>query len=202
MSKRLACLATLLAVAAATTVLAQQQERAPRGSAATSIGGKSVAVDYGRPALKGRTLETLMKDLPADRMWRAGEQQVTTVAFAGDVMVGGTKVPAGKYSVYVHAGEGNKWDLVLNKDLGVPLGQIWAGAPDSMKNEPWPHYTNYSKEIADKELARIPLKAGKAGAPADLFTISFAPSGTGSTMTLAWGDQVWTADVTPAAQPR
>jgi hypothetical protein len=202
MSKRSACLATLLAVAAATTVLAQQQERAPRGSAATSIGGKSVAVDYGRPALKGRSLETLMKDLPADRMWRAGEQQVTTVAFAGDVMIGGTRVPAGKYSVYVHAGEGNKWDLVLNKDLGVPLGKIWAGAPDAMKNEPWPYLQDYTGKIGAQEVARVPLKAGKPGTAADLFTISFAPAGTGSTMTLAWGDQVWTTEVTPAAQPR
>jgi hypothetical protein len=197
MSKRSACLATLLAVTVATTALAQQQ-RAPRGSATASVGGKSVAVDYGRPALKGRTLETLMKDLPADRIWRAGEQQVTTVAFEGDVTVGGTKVPAGKYSLYVHAGEGARWDLVLNKDLGVPLGQIWAQAPEAMKNEPWPHYTNYSAEIRDKELARIPLTAAKPAAPADLFTIAFAPSGKGSTMTLAWGDQAWSTEVQPA----
>jgi hypothetical protein len=198
MSKRLACLASLLAFGVATTALAQQQERAPRGAASASISGKSVAVDYGRPALKGRSLDTLLKDLPADRIWRAGEQQVTTVNFAGDVLVGGTKVPAGKYSVYVHAGEANKWSLVLNKDLGVPLGKIWAAAPDSMKNEPWPHYTDYTASIAGQELARVPLKAAAAGAPVDLFTISFAPAGAGQTMTLAWGTQAWTTDVQAA----
>jgi len=198
MSKRLTCLGTLLTIAVATTALAQQPQRAARGEATTSIGGKSVAVDYGRPALKGRALDTLLKDLPADRIWRAGEQQVTTVNFAGDVTVGGTKVPAGKYSVYVHAGEGNKWSLVLNKDLGVPLGKIWAAAPDNMKNEPWPHYTDYSATIANQEVARIPLKAATPGTPADLFTISFAPSGAGQTMTLAWGTQAWTTDVQPA----
>jgi hypothetical protein len=199
MSKRLACVATVLAAAVAATALAQEEKRQPRGSATTSVGGKSVAVDYGRPALKKRTLETLMKDLPADRIWRAGEQQVTTVSFAGDVTVGGTKVPAGKYSVYVHAGAGNKWDLVLNKDMGIALGKIWSGAPENMKNEPWPHYTDYTATIAAKEVARIPMQAGKAGAPVDIFTISFAPSGTGSTMTLAWGDQVWTTEVKPAS---
>lgn len=198
MSKRLACLATLLTVTVATTALAQQPQRAPRGAATASVDGKSVAVDYGRPALKGRSLETLMKDLPADRMWRAGEQQVTTVSFAGDVMVGGTKVPAGKYSVYVHAGEGSKWSLVLNKDPGIALGKIWAAAPESMKNEPWPHYTDYTATIANQEVARIPLTAAKPAAAADLFTISFAPKGAGQTMTLAWGDQAWSTDVTPA----
>jgi hypothetical protein len=181
MSKRLASLATLLTVAVATTALAQQQP-APRG----------------HPALNGRSLDTLMKDLPKDRIWRAGSEQVTTVNFPGDVMVGGTKVPAGKYSVYVHAGEGNKWSLVLNKDLGVPLGKIWAAAPENLKNEPWPHYTDYTASIANQELARIPLKAAAPGAAVDRFTISFAPAGAGQTMTLAWGTQAWTTEVTPA----
>jgi hypothetical protein len=197
MSKRLASLATLLTVAVATTALAQQQP-APRGQATAVIGGKSVAVDYGRPALKSRTLDVLMKDLPKDRIWRAGENQVTTVNFPGDVVVGGTKVPAGKYSVYVHAGEGNKWSLVLNKDLGIALGKIWAAAPENVKNEPWPHYTDYTASIANQEVARIPLTAATPAAPADLFTISFAPAGAGQTMTLAWGTQAWTTDVQPA----
>ena len=198
MSKRLTCLATVLAVAVATTALAQQQERAPRGAATATVGGKSVAVDYGRPALKGRALDSLMKELPKDRIWRAGEQQVTTVNFAGDVLVGGTKVPAGKYSVYVHAGEGDKWSLVLNKDQGVPLGKIWAAAPENLKNEPWPHYTDYTASIGSQEVARIPLAAAKPAAPVDLFTISFTPAGAGQTMTLAWGNQAWTTDVQPA----
>lgn len=198
MSKRLACLATLLAASVATTALAQN----PRGAAEANVAGKKLAVDYGRPALKGRALDVLLKDLPADRMWRAGENQVTTMSLEGDVMIGGKKVPAGKYSVYVHAGDANTWELVLNKDLGVPLGKIWAQAPENMKNEPWPYLGDYTKAIASQEVARIPLKAAKAAAPADLFTISFAPAGAGSTLTLAWGTQAWSADVMPAAQPR
>ena len=44
-----------------------------------------------------------MKQLPADRIWRAGENQVTTFTTEADVTIGGKTVPAGKYSVYVHA---------------------------------------------------------------------------------------------------
>jgi DUF2911 family protein len=193
MSKRLACLATVLAFAAVSAFAAN-----PRGAATASVGGKKVAVDYGRPALNGRSLDALLKDLPADRIWRAGENQVTTISLEGDSMIGGKKVPAGKYSVYVHAGEGKAWDLVLNRDLGVPLGKIYAKASDAMKNEPWPHYTAYTAEIGSQEVARIPMTPAKAAAPADMFTISFAPSAAGQTMTLAWADKAWSTEVTPA----
>ena len=200
MAKTAVVAVATLALAAA--ALAQQQERQPRGSAAAAVGGKKVSIDYGRPALKGRSLDELLKQLPPDRIWRAGENQVTTLTTEGAISVGGTTVPAGKYSVYVHAGEGNAWALVLNKDPGVPLGKIYDKAPDNMKNEPWPHLDDYTKAIASQEVARVPLKAAQVAAPTDLFTITLTPAGKGSTLTLAWGTQAWSADVTPAAQPR
>ncbi len=181
-------------LAAATWAVAEN----PRGAAATTIDGKKLTVDYGRPALKGRVLEDLMKQLPADRIWRAGENQVSTLTAEGDVLVGGQKLPAGKYSLYVRAGEGNDWSLVLNKDLGVPLGQVWAQAPEKVKNEPWPHMMDYTKAIADKEVVRAKMAAAKAATPAELFTISLAPKGTGAELTLAWGAQAWSVDIQPA----
>src|SRR5512139_751284 len=113
MKLRTVSLVALASLAVAASALAQN----PRGSAAAQVGGKKVTIDYGRPALKGRSLDELLKQLPADRMWRAGENQVSTLTTEGDLMIGGTKVAAGKYSLYVHAGEGNAWSLVLNKDL-------------------------------------------------------------------------------------
>ncbi len=193
MFKRLACLAAVLAFAASSAFAEN-----PRGTASATVGGKKLAVDYGRPVLKGRSLDVLMKDLPADRMWRAGENQVSTISLEGDAMIGGKKIPAGKYSVYVNAAEGKEWQLVLNRDLGVPLGKIYAQASENMKNEPWPHITDYTAAIGSQEVARIPMSAGKASAPVEMFTISFAPSGAGQTMTLAWADQVWSTEVTPA----
>jgi hypothetical protein len=193
MSKRLACLAAVLAFAAS-AAFAQN----PRGAASATVGGKKLAVDYGRPVLKGRSLDALMKDLPADRIWRAGENQVSTISLEGDATIGGKKIPAGKYSVYVHAGENNQWQLVLNRDLGVPLGKIYAQASEKMKNEPWPRLGDYTASVGSQEVARIPLTAAKVAAPADMFTISFAPSAAGQTMTLAWADQAWSTEVTPA----
>jgi hypothetical protein len=194
MKMRFAAPAVTALFLAASTVSAQN----PRGAAVTAIAGKKVAIDYGRPALKGRDLVQLLKQLPADHMWRAGENQVTTFTTETALMIGGKKVPAGKYSLYVHAGEKGAWALALNRDLGQPLGKIWPQAPDNLKNEPWPHLDDYQKAIGATEVVRAKMKPSKAGAPADLFTMSFAPKGKGADLTLAWGNEAWSLDVLPA----
>ena len=194
MKTRLATLATLTALPLAGALWAQT----PRGSAATTVGGKKVTVDYGRPALKGRTIDALLKQLPPERIWRAGDSEVTTFSTEGDVQVSGTPVKAGRYSLYVHAPESGRWALVLNSDLGQPLGDIWKEAPENLKKAPYPYLGNYDEKIRAKEVARVELLHGQAAAPAESFTISFAPKGAGATMTLAWGDQVWETEVTSA----
>ena len=192
MSKRLSCLAAVLAVAVAPRP--SRRSRAPRAATASdSVGGKKVAVDYGRPALKGRTLDELLTKLPADRMWRAGENQVTTLTTDGDVMIGGKKVPAGKYSRLRPRPARATGRSCSTPTWASPLGKICAAAPDEHEERAVaaPRRTT-RRTIGGQEVARVPLKAVKAAAPADLFTISFAPSGARSTMTLAWGDQAWT----------
>jgi hypothetical protein len=184
----------VVALALASTGFAQDS----RGAATATIGGEKVEIDYGQPQLKGRDLSELMKQLPPDRIWRAGVNQVSTLTAGADLVIGGTKVPAGKYSVYVHAGEAGGWSFILNKDLGVPLGKIWDGAPDNMKNEPWPHLGDYTEAIKDQEVVRAEMKPVKVAAAADLFTMSFAPKGDGADLTLAWGDQAWMVGVQPA----
>jgi hypothetical protein len=194
MKMRLATFATLATLGLAGPLLAQT----PRGAALTALGDKKIAVDYGRPALKGRAIDALLKQLPPDRMWRAGENEVSTFSTEADLRVGGKAVKAGKYSLYVHVPASGKWALVLNSDLGQPLGSIWKEAPENLKNMPYPYLDGYEQKIKAKEVLRVELKPGKSAAPAENFTISFAPEGNGSTMTLAWGDQVWSTQITPA----
>jgi hypothetical protein len=194
MKTRHVTLATVAAFGVAGTLWAQT----PRGSASATVAGKKVTVDYGRPALKGRTIDALLKQLPPEKMWRAGDSEVTTFSTEGDVTVGGQKVKAGKYSVYVHAPEFGQWALVLNSDLGQPLGDIWKEAPESLKSAPYPYLGNYEEKIKAKEVARVPLQKAAAPAPAESFTISFAPKGAGSTMTLAWGTEAWSTEIAPA----
>lgn len=181
--------------AAAAVAFAQGQ--ADRGKAEATIHGKQVVIDYGRPQLKGRSLSDLTAQLPEDRMWRAGMNQVTTLETETDLVVGGNKVPAGKYSVYVHAPENGEWSLVLNSVLGQPLGKVWAQAPENLAKEPWPHF-NYSEEIGAKEVARAPMKPGQTTPPVETFTIDLKPSGDGAAVKMSWGEKTWSVDLVPA----
>ncbi len=186
-------LMAVVAVALAVPGLAQEGKR---GKASADVGGKQVTIDYGRPVLKGRPLGDLLAQLPADRMWRAGAEQVTTLHAEGDVVIGGHTVPAGKYSLYLHAPETGDYALAINKDPGIALGKIWDKAPENLKNELWPQMS-YAP-IKNLELARVKLANAAPSAPVDQFTIALTPSKEGARLSLTWGDKGWSVDVKAA----
>jgi len=188
-------LSTVAMIAALATPMAFATER---GTASGTIGGKKVTIDYGRPALKGRTLAEMMKQLPEDRIWRAGDDQVTTITTETDLTIGGKKLAAGKYSMYVHLGTDGSRSLVINSDLGIPLIKLWDKAPANMANEPWPRLDGYQKNVADKERVRATMKNEAVTAPVDVFTIALDPVKDGATLKLAWGEESWSIDVKAA----
>ncbi len=189
--------ATMAAALALSTAAFAQDAPAPRETVSASVGGKKLSIEYGRPSLKGRTLDSLIAQLPEDRIWRAGVDQVTTLTSEGAVTIGGKKLPAGKYSVYVQAPAQGDWSLVLNTDPGIALIKLWDKAPANLANAPWPHLEGYSNILAN-EVARAAMKAGTTTPAAELFTIKLAPAGVGATMTMAWGDKSWSLDLAAA----
>jgi len=199
-------LVSSLAVAVSLTSLIYAQQKAARGTAEGSIGSTKVTVDYGRAELKGRTLESLIAQLPQDRVWRAGVNEVTTLTATGPFTLGGKKVPAGKYSVYVFAPATGDWALILNSDPGIELGALGKllgfNPPEAASKLLWPHLEGYAPNpakniagIADKEVARGTMKSGAASPVVDPFTISLKPAGGALTLTLAWGDKSWSVDL-------
>jgi hypothetical protein len=169
-----------------------------RGTATATVNGKTITIDYGRPTLHGRALGDLLKQLSEDRVWRSGDDQVTTLTTETDLSIGGKTVKAGKYSVYVYLPTDGSRSLILNTDLGQPLGKIFAGASEAMKNEPWPYIGNYQKSIADKEVVRAPMKKEVVASPVDIFTVDLAPSKDGADLKLSWGDESWSIDLKAA----
>jgi len=185
--------AAILAVSSSLALAASE-----RGAASVTLNGKKVSIDYGRPALKGRALGDLIKQLSEDRVWRSGDDQVTTLTTETDLVVGGKTVKAGKYSVYVHLPVDGSRNLILNTDLGQPLVTIFAAAPDNLKQAPWPYIGNYQAKIGAKEVVRAPMRKEMVKAPVDVFTIDMTPAGAGATLKLSWGDESWSLDLKAA----
>ena len=165
--------------------------------AKTTIGGKRVSIEYGRPNLHGRSLADLMKQLPDDRMWRAGSGPVTIFSTEADLLMGGKKIPAGNYALYMYCPESGDYALALNSDLGAPFDGPLPKADPGRANRPYPHYADYTFAIGSTEVARVPLK--KMSMPkSEVLMYGFEVSGKGVVLTIRWGEQAWTVDVRPA----
>lgn len=154
-------LAALLALAG--TAAAQ---RNPRGKAKLDLEGKTITIDYGRPALHGRTVEEMLSKLPEGEVWRLGADTSTTFTASGDLMFGDAKVPKGVYSLWARKEAGDTWKLVFNSQHGQ-----WG--------------TEHNPKL---DVVEVPLKGSKAADPPDEVTISLDKAKTGGMIAIEWGD--------------
>ena len=165
----------LALIAAAVFVHAQQDKSKCPSPPATAkcelAGGKSVTIDYSSPRKKGRTI--FQDVVKYGEIWRTGANEATTFVTTSDLMVGGTHVPAGSYTIFTVPNK-DKWTLVISKKTGE-----WG--------------TDYPGEKED--LARIDMKAGTSSTPVENFTISFDKGAKGCTLKLAWDTTAASVDM-------
>src|SRR5271168_3686784 len=102
------CLALILAAAAVMPAMAQQKRTSPHETLSAVIGdrvtGTRVTLTYGRPYTadpKTGVARTIWGDLvPWDRAWRLGADEATLLVLQNQMVIGGTPVPAGAYTLY------------------------------------------------------------------------------------------------------
>src|SRR6185503_15232723 len=87
----------------------------PPGTAEVSLKGKTITIDYSRPSMRGRKI--MGELVPYDKVWRTGANEATTLTTPVDLNIGGTKVPAGKYTLWTLPSAGT-WKLIINKQTG------------------------------------------------------------------------------------
>ena len=87
-----------------------------------TVGSKSIKVQYGSPAVKGRTL---WGDLvPYNVVWRTGANEATFIDVPQDITVEGKPLAAGKYSLFTIPKESGKWTVILNSDWNLEHGHF------------------------------------------------------------------------------
>jgi hypothetical protein len=99
--------------------------KSPKATVTQRIGvDTDIVIDYSRPAVKDRKIwgelipyglnpgnqYSKNKDFP----WRAGANENTTISFNKDLMIEGSKLPAGKYSIHMVPGE-KEFKIMFNK---------------------------------------------------------------------------------------
>src|SRR5580658_3786642 len=152
------------------TIFAACQGGKPSPAASASCdlgGGKTVKTDYSSPRLKGRKM--VGGEDPYGKVWRNGANEATTFVTSSDIVVGGTNVPAGSYTLFVFP-TAEKWTLIVNKKTTNAGKPIW-GIPYTYESD---------------ELGRIDMKMSTPPSPVENFTIAYDKTPTGCTLREDW----------------
>ena len=160
-------IATAIVALAATTAAAQKVVATKMGGGGSAhdtvewtVQGAKITITYGRPNLKGRSLDTLA---PAGKVWRTGADAATTLTTDKGLMFGSLMVPAGTYTLYTVPGA-TTWKLVVSKQTGQ-----WG--------------TQYSEA---QDLGRVDANVTIAGTPTELLTLSIIDTPAGASFVMEW----------------
>lgn len=148
----------------------------PADSASARVGAATVSIRYSRPALRGRSAVggTLV---PYGQVWRTGANAATTLTTDRDLDVGGTIVPAGRYTLWTLP-TASGWQLIVSRLTTQPNGQpLWGTMYD-----------------ASQDLARIRMTVSRSAEKLERFRITLD----GGQLRLAWENTVATVPVIPA----
>jgi hypothetical protein len=159
-------LVTRLPMTDLTTVamMAPIPQLSPRDTIRTSIGGANFTITYSRPMKRGRIL--FSETVPWGEVWRTGANEATHFHTDKDLVIGGTDVPAGTYTLWtIPRPEG--WTLIINKQTGQ-WGTIYDPAQD---------------------LARISMRDEAPASLEEQFTITLEPQEAGAVLRLRWDDR-------------
>lgn len=125
-----------------------------------------IRVLYSRPQKKDRDIFGSLEKFGTT--WRLGANESTEIQFFRDVEIGGSTIPAGRYTIYATLGE-NEWAIRVNKAV-----------------DGWGAYA-YN---ADMDIASVKVPVEKTEDTIEAFSIVFAEAEGGATMIMGWDDTI------------
>ena len=149
----------------------------PLDSLHVTIAGATIAIEYSRPAMRGRTIFGGAV-VPWDHVWRTGANFATRLTTSDDLVMGGQTIPKGSYTVWTLPAPAG-WKLILNRQTKAPC----EAAACALPTRAWLWGTDYA---ADSDLARVDLKVEPLPRPVERFTIAVEPRGNGGVLQLEW----------------
>jgi hypothetical protein len=120
--KRMKFIHTAALAAALSASIAGAQE--VRGEAKTTVAGKAVTIEYGRPSLAGRDM---LGQAKVGTPWRMGSGSPTSLKTDADLAFGSVALPKGSYLLTAVKDEKGAWTVIASnpdskaKAIEVPL---------------------------------------------------------------------------------
>lgn len=159
-----------LFVAVSINAQEKRQRVSPHETVSATIDGNQISVTYGRPYTKdpksGEKRKIWGGLVPFDKVWRLGADEATQLTTQQPIDLGGQRIPAGTYSLFMLPRGDNGASLIVNKQTGQ------SG-------------TKYDQA---QDLVRVEMKRDAIGVPVDQLTISIDkdPSGSGGKLRVTW----------------
>jgi hypothetical protein len=154
-------LETMAPAIAARDASRPRAELSPRGDTRATVDGANVSVDYGRPMKRGR--EIFGKVVPFGQLWRTGANTATQFKTDRDLVVGGTTLPAGQYSIF-SIPDAREWTIIINAETNQPG----------------------TAHKTDRDVMRVPARVRSLNETVEQFTIAVTDEGDGGTIRFQW----------------
>lgn len=128
----------------------------PHETTSRVVDGNRVTITYGRPYMKGRQIWGEL--VPYGQVWRTGADEATLLITQKPIVIGGTTVPAGAYTLWTLPNKDGSAKLIINKAVGQ-----WGVGPGSYDES--------------QDLARVDLKKDTLETPVEEFTMAVTKDG-------------------------
>ena len=162
--KTLRSIAPLIALvcAGALPLAAQQNRPSPAATVTAKIDGADIKIAYSQPSMRGRKIWGEL--VPFGEVWRTGANEATTITLGKAIVLGGTAVPAGTYTLWTLPAADGSAKLIINKQTGQ-----WG--------------TEYD---AKQDLVRVDLKRTALDKSVEQFVIAIDEASGGGVLKLMW----------------
>ncbi len=150
----------------------------PPDSIRASVAGATIALDYGRPSMRGRKIFG-GEVVPWGTVWRTGANFATRFTTSADLVIGGQTVPTGTYTLWTLPTP-TGWKLIINKQTKAPCADA-ASCASPQRARLWG--TDYN---ADSDFVRVDMRVEKLPAPVEEYVMGVEPQGAGGILKLEW----------------
>jgi hypothetical protein len=149
---------------------AAKKPLSPRTSTMANIGDTHVHIDYSSPGVRDRTIWGGL--VAYDQVWVTGAHKATSINFDQDVVINGTKIPAGTYGFFTIPGK-EEWTLIINKNHEQHLADDYDSALDMVRIKAIPETTSEKVEALTYKVEATKGKMGLISVAWDHLKVSF-----------------------------